>query len=192
MKNIKIVVFSIALFLIITSTVVNAHSGNIAGFNNKDTIEILEFDDKFYGYHTENNEKHYHEITWDEANKKWVVVDPNVYYDENINVIKSVGGVLTLIDETNNTEPVPSEDVEEETIQTTQESTQELLEELETASKDAITVDDDVKSAEKLPKNFIVHNEFSTAGKMEIIRSIKWFLLFIIGFRVSKYIKNKI
>lgn len=62
---------------------------NITGWKDKDLEYITEYNGKYYGYHKENGVVHYHQVKWEEENKKWVIVTPAVYYDENFNKIEN-------------------------------------------------------------------------------------------------------
>jgi len=66
-----------------------AHGGNITGWKDKNSKNITEYNGKYYGYHKEDGKKHYHQVKWDEENKKWIIVMPAVYYDENFNKIEN-------------------------------------------------------------------------------------------------------
>ena len=72
-----------------------AHNKNIAGCNEKDSKEIMQNDGKYYGYHNENEVRHYHQVEWDKENQKWKIVNPAVYYDENFNIIDAFDGEET-------------------------------------------------------------------------------------------------
>lgn len=74
------------LILILTiSTNVFAHGGNITGWKDKNSDKIIENNGKYYGYHKKDGVKHYHEIQWNEKENKWEIVNPNKYYDKNLN-----------------------------------------------------------------------------------------------------------
>ena len=88
MKKIKNAIIIIVM-LICVSNVSLAHSGNITGWKDKDSEYITEYNGKYYGYHKENGVVHYHQVKWDKENKKWVIVTPAVYYDENFNKIEN-------------------------------------------------------------------------------------------------------
>lgn len=75
--------------LICVSNVSLAHSGNITGWKDKDSEYITEYNGKYYGYHKEKGVVHYHQVKWDKENKKWIIVTPAVYYDENFNKIEN-------------------------------------------------------------------------------------------------------
>lgn len=64
-----------------------AHGGNITGWKDKKSLEITQYNGKYYGYHKEKEEKHYHQVEWNEENKKWIIVNPAVYYNEKFQII---------------------------------------------------------------------------------------------------------
>ena len=66
-----------------------AHGGNITGWKDKDSDKIVLHDGKYYGYHNEDGQRHYHQVEWDEEKQRWVIVAPAVYYDENFNVLSN-------------------------------------------------------------------------------------------------------
>lgn len=88
MKKVRNVIIVIVM-LICVSNVSLAHSGNITGWKDKDSEYITEYNGKYYGYHKENGVVHYHQVKWDKENRKWVIVTPAVYYDENFNKIEN-------------------------------------------------------------------------------------------------------
>lgn len=73
------------IIILIISTNVFAHGGNITGWKDKDSNKIKESNGKFYGYHKKDGVKHYHEVTWNDNQSKWEIVDSNRYYDNNLN-----------------------------------------------------------------------------------------------------------
>ncbi len=86
-KNIaKIIIFNL-LILIFLTTKVQAHGGNITGWKEKNSSEIIKYEEKYFGYHKENGNIHYHEVKWNEEKEKWEIVNPAVYYDKNFQVI---------------------------------------------------------------------------------------------------------
>ena len=95
MKNIKKILFCTIIIILALFTNVEAHNKNITGCNEKDSKEITQNDGKFYGYHNENEVRHYHQVEWDEENQKWKIVNPAVYYDENFNIIDAFDGEET-------------------------------------------------------------------------------------------------
>ena len=88
MKKIKNAILIIVM-LICVSNVSFAHGGNITGWKDKDSKNIIEYNGKYYGYHKEDGVIHYHQVKWDEENQKWTIVMPAVYYDENFNKIEN-------------------------------------------------------------------------------------------------------
>lgn len=65
-----------------------AHGGNITGWKDKNSKHITEYNGNFYGYHKEQGAEHYHQVRWDEANQKWIIITSAIYYDENFNKIE--------------------------------------------------------------------------------------------------------
>lgn len=88
MKKIKNVIIIIVILMSV-GNVSLAHGGNITGWKDKDSENITEYNEKYYGYHKEDGVVHYHQVKWDEENQKWVIVMPAVYYDENFNKIEN-------------------------------------------------------------------------------------------------------
>lgn len=74
--------------LILVSTTVYAHGGNISGYNDKNSDKIIEYNGKHYGYHKENDETHYHKVEWNDEKQRWQIKNSSIYYDENFNIIK--------------------------------------------------------------------------------------------------------
>lgn len=91
-KKIAILVISILIFLNVT---VYAHGGNISGWKDKKSSKIVEANGKYYGYHKEDGVVHYHTVEWDEENERWKIINPAVYYDENLNIIETVKNTET-------------------------------------------------------------------------------------------------
>lgn len=94
MKKVKNVIM-IILMLICVSNVSFAHGGNITGWKDKNSKYITEYNGKNYGYHKENGKKHYHEVKWDKETKKWIIIAPAIYYDENFNKIEKASNENT-------------------------------------------------------------------------------------------------
>ena len=82
----RILYFSI-MWLFVFAINASAHSGNITGWKDRESLDIKENNGRYYGYHREKDIIHYHEVEWDEENQKWIIVNPAVYYDENFNII---------------------------------------------------------------------------------------------------------
>lgn len=91
MKKIKNVIMIIVI-LTCVSDICFAHGGNITGWKDKDSKQITEYNGKYYGYHKENGEKHYHQVKWEIEKQKWEIIMPAVYYDENYNKIEKNHG----------------------------------------------------------------------------------------------------
>lgn len=90
----KVVVLTVIIIMFgITS--VNAHGGNITGWKDRNSSNIIEHNGKYYGYHNQNGVRHYHEVEWDEQENKWKIVKTAVYYDENFNIISNDDGKET-------------------------------------------------------------------------------------------------
>ena len=87
MKFYKILITLLCLFLIPIYSF--AHGGNITGWKDKNSDKIVLHDNKYYGYHNEDGQRHYHQVEWDEEKQRWVIIAPAVYYDENFNVISN-------------------------------------------------------------------------------------------------------
>ena len=88
-KNIlSIILLIFMLFSLICSNSL-AHGGNIKGWKDKNSQYIVEHEGKYYGYHKQNGVIHYHQVKWNDEDKKWVIVAPAVYYDENFNKIQN-------------------------------------------------------------------------------------------------------
>ncbi len=93
-KIVKIVTIFIILMLVL-HTNISAHGGNITGWKDKNSKEITEYNEKYYGYHNQNGIRHYHQVEWDENNQRWKIINPAVYYDENFNIIDTFEGEET-------------------------------------------------------------------------------------------------
>lgn len=63
-----------------------ASGGNITGWKDRNSQEIVEHNGKYYGYHNENGVRHYHQVKWNEEQQKWEIEKAAVYYDENFNI----------------------------------------------------------------------------------------------------------
>ena len=87
MKKVRNVIISIVM-LICVSNVSFAHGGNITGWKDKNSKSITEYNGQYYGYHKEDGVVHYHQVKWDEENKKWQIIAPAIYYDESFNKIE--------------------------------------------------------------------------------------------------------
>lgn len=79
----------IGIIMILFNNQILAHGGNISGWKDKNSSEIVQNNGKYYGHHKENGKIHYHEVKWNEEKSKWEIVKPAVYYDENLNLIST-------------------------------------------------------------------------------------------------------
>lgn len=70
------------------SNVSYAHGGNITGWKDRNSKNITEYNGKYYGYHKENGETHFHQVKWNEEKQKWEIVAPAIYYDKDFNKIE--------------------------------------------------------------------------------------------------------
>ena len=87
MKNILKKILLVTIIMLLPCIIVNAHGGNITGWKNKDSKDIIINDGKFYGHHNQDKVKHYHEVKWNEDKQRWDIINPAVYYNENFNII---------------------------------------------------------------------------------------------------------
>ena len=87
-KFTKVAIILVFVGLIICTKTL-AHGGNITGWKDKNSKEIVEHEGKFYGYHNENKVRHFHQVEWRENEQKWVITKTAVYYDENFNIINN-------------------------------------------------------------------------------------------------------
>jgi len=89
MKKIsRIIIFILALIMLLNAEVV-AHGGNITGWKDKNSSEITGYNGKYYGYHSKEGVRHYHQVQWNEEKQKWEIVKTAVCYDENFNIINN-------------------------------------------------------------------------------------------------------
>ncbi len=78
----------ISVFIIILFNAnVFAHGGNITGWKDKYSSSITKHNGKYYGYHNQNEIRHYHQVEWNKDKQKWEILKTAVYYDENFNII---------------------------------------------------------------------------------------------------------
>ncbi len=74
---------------------VSAHGGNITGWRDRNSDQIVEHDGIYYGYHNENGVRHYHQVKWNEQEQRWEILKTAVYYDENFNIIDNTKNTET-------------------------------------------------------------------------------------------------
>ena len=67
-----------------------ASGGNVTGWKDKNSQEIIENNGKYYGYHNENGVRHYHQVKWNGEQQKWEIEKAAVYYDENFNITNTL------------------------------------------------------------------------------------------------------
>lgn len=79
----------IIVIIMCLSNISFAHGGNITGWKDKNSKKITEYNGKYYGYHKQNGEIHYHQVKWNEENQKWEIIAPAIYYDQNFNKIEN-------------------------------------------------------------------------------------------------------
>ena len=84
----------ITILLILATTNIYAHGGNISGWNNKNSDLITYYDKKHYGYHKEKDITHYHQVKWNEEKNKWEIINPAVYYEKVGKEIKLLRNVI--------------------------------------------------------------------------------------------------
>lgn len=89
MKKISRILIFILVLIMLLSVEVIAHGGNITGWKDKDSVEITQYNGKYYGYHNKDGVRHYHQVEWNEEKQKWEIVKTAVCYDENFNIINN-------------------------------------------------------------------------------------------------------
>ena len=82
----KIVIISVFIIILFNANVF-AHGGNITGWKDKYSSSITKHNGKYYGYHNQNEIRHYHQVEWNKDKQKWEILKTAVYYDENFNII---------------------------------------------------------------------------------------------------------
>lgn len=88
----KIVKTMVIIFIVALSVNIKviASGGNVTGWKDKNSQEIIEHNGKYYGYHNENGVRHYHQVKWNEEQQKWEIEKAAVYYDENFNITNTL------------------------------------------------------------------------------------------------------
>lgn len=90
MKRIsKIIIVTLILIMTLNIKVI-AHGGNIIGWKEKDSSQITEHNGKYYGYHHQSDDIHYHQVEWNKEKKKWDIIKSAVCYDENFDIINAI------------------------------------------------------------------------------------------------------
>lgn len=95
MRKINKVIILVLILVTLFNMQVYAHGGNITGWNKKNSTEITEYNGKYYGYHKQNDVRHYHQVEWNEEEQKWQIIKSAVYYDENFNIINTIDDTNT-------------------------------------------------------------------------------------------------
>lgn len=93
MKKIARILIIILGLIILLNKEVIAHGGNITGWKDKNSLEIIQYNGKYYGYHNKDGVRHYHQVEWNEEKQKWEIVKTAVYYDENFNIINNTSNL---------------------------------------------------------------------------------------------------
>lgn len=93
MKKIARILIIILGLIILLNKEVIAHGGNITGWKDKNSLEITQYNGKYYGYHNKDGVRHYHQVEWNEEKQKWEIVKTAVYYDENFNIINNTSNL---------------------------------------------------------------------------------------------------
>ncbi|MCI8392904.1 MAG: thermonuclease family protein [Clostridia bacterium] len=93
MKKLKKTLMIMLSLLMICEIKVVAHGGNITGWKDKNSSEIIEHDGKYYGYHNQDGTKHYHQVEWNEEKQRWEITKTAVYYDENFNITNTINDI---------------------------------------------------------------------------------------------------
>lgn len=92
-KIIRMLIILLMLIMMLNNIEVIAHSGNITGWKDKNSLEITQYNGKYYGYHNKDGVKHYHQVQWNEEKQKWEIVKTAVCYDENFNIINNTSNL---------------------------------------------------------------------------------------------------
>ena len=62
------------MFLLIGN--ISASSGNVVDYKNKKSKKVFLCEEKYYGYHHDKDDYHFHEITWNNEQKEWIINNP--------------------------------------------------------------------------------------------------------------------
>lgn len=73
MKKIARILIIILGLIILLNKEVMAHGGNITGWKDKNSLEITQYNGKYYGYHNKDGVRHYHQVQWNEEKQKWEI-----------------------------------------------------------------------------------------------------------------------
>lgn len=75
-KNIYITIILITIFFIPN---IYAHDADIIDKNDKKSFKVSFCDKKYYGYHLDKGEYHFHQIAWSNELKSWEIVSEEVF-----------------------------------------------------------------------------------------------------------------
>lgn len=92
-KIIRMLIILLMLIMMLNNIEVIAHGGNITGWKDKNSLEITQYNGKYYGYHNKDGVRHYHQVQWNEEKQKWEIVKTAVCYDENFNIINNTSNL---------------------------------------------------------------------------------------------------
>lgn len=92
-KIIRMLIILLMLIMMLNNIEVIAHGGNITGWKDKNSLEITQYNGKYYGYHNKDGVRHYHQVGWNEEKQKWEIVKTAVCYDENFNIINNTSNL---------------------------------------------------------------------------------------------------
>lgn len=92
-KIIRMLIILLMLIMMLNNIEVIAHGGNITGWKDKNSLEITQYNGKYYGYHNKDGVRHYHQVQWNEEKQKWEIVKTTVCYDENFNIINNTSNL---------------------------------------------------------------------------------------------------
>lgn len=92
-KIIRMLIILLMLIMMLNNIEAIAHGGNITGWKDKNSLEITQYNGKYYGYHNKDGVRHYHQVQWNEEKQKWEIVKTAVCYDENFNIINNTSNL---------------------------------------------------------------------------------------------------
>ena len=92
-KIIRMLIILLMLIMMLNNIEAIAHGGNITGWKEKNSLEITQYNGKYYGYHNKDGFRHYHQVQWNEEKQKWEIVKTAVCYDEKFNIINNTSNL---------------------------------------------------------------------------------------------------
>lgn len=93
MKKFNKIILCFIILILITTTIY-AHGGNISGYNVKNSDKIEFYSGSYYGYHQEKGVTHYHQVKWNDTTNKWEIVSSSVYYKKDGDEFKLLKNIL--------------------------------------------------------------------------------------------------